>query len=135
MSNTFLQTTLLYSGSSNGWSAEVFHSLCDGNGPTITLFLIQNGDCIGGYTKAKWSSSFTDKCDNSAVLFNLTARRSFPSKKTGKDICCGKSYGPYFTAWSDGYDPELAAFPLFNNDCRSYANQPGYSIQLVGEVN
>ena len=36
---------------------------------------------------------------------------------------------------SDGYDPELAAFPLFNNDCRSYANQPGYSIQLVGEVN
>jgi hypothetical protein len=31
------------------------------------------------------------------MLFNLTKRRHFPSKQTGKDILCDKEYGPCFT--------------------------------------
>ena len=45
-------TTLLYRGSKHGWKSKDFHSRCDGKGPTISLFKLKNGDCIGGYTKA-----------------------------------------------------------------------------------
>ncbi len=35
-----LVTILLYSGSINGWNYKDFHSLCDGKGPTISLFKV-----------------------------------------------------------------------------------------------
>ena len=43
---------MLYKGSKHGFSAEIFHSLCDNKGPTLSLFKLKNGTCIGGYTKA-----------------------------------------------------------------------------------
>jgi hypothetical protein len=43
-------TVLLYQDSVNG--REKFHELCDFKGPTISLFKLDNGNCIGGYTKA-----------------------------------------------------------------------------------
>jgi hypothetical protein len=45
-------TTLLYRGSEHGWKYIDFHSRCDGKGPTISIFKIKDGDCIGGYTNA-----------------------------------------------------------------------------------
>jgi hypothetical protein len=50
--NKRLLTTLLYSGSIHGWMVKEFHSRCDGKGPTISLFKVKDGDCIGGYTSA-----------------------------------------------------------------------------------
>ena len=47
-----LVTTLLYRGSENGWMHKDFHSRCDYKGPTVCLFKVKDGDCIGGYTKA-----------------------------------------------------------------------------------
>jgi hypothetical protein len=29
-----------------------FHSRCDKKGPTISLFKVKKGDCIGGFTNA-----------------------------------------------------------------------------------
>jgi hypothetical protein len=52
LGNKRLVTTLLYSGSIHGWMLEDFHSRCDGKHPTISLFKIKDGDCIGGYTNA-----------------------------------------------------------------------------------
>lgn len=45
-------TMLLYSGSIHGWRAKNFHERCDGKGPTLSLFKVLDGPCIGGYTKA-----------------------------------------------------------------------------------
>ncbi len=45
-------TTLLYRASVDGWKYINFHSKCDNKGPTICLFKIKDGDCIGGYTEA-----------------------------------------------------------------------------------
>ena len=50
-------TFLLYSGSEHGWHAKNFHDRCDNKGPTISLFKIKKGDCVGGYTSIDWSSS------------------------------------------------------------------------------
>jgi hypothetical protein len=52
LGNKRLVTTLLYSGSIHGWMAKDFHSRCDGKRPTISLFKVKDGDCIGGYTNA-----------------------------------------------------------------------------------
>ncbi len=51
------ETILLYRGSDHEFKANDFHRLCDGKGPTVTLFKIEesnksDGDCIGGYTEA-----------------------------------------------------------------------------------
>jgi hypothetical protein len=52
LGNKKLVTALLFRGSEHGWWAEDFHSRCDKKGPTISLFKVKDGDCIGGFTKA-----------------------------------------------------------------------------------
>ena len=52
LNNRKLRMTLLYRGSKHGWTAEDFHRLCDGKSPTITLFKVKDGPCIGGFTEA-----------------------------------------------------------------------------------
>jgi hypothetical protein len=52
LGNKQLVTTMLFRASEDGWSPEDFHSRCDKKGPTLSLFKIQDGDCIGGYTAA-----------------------------------------------------------------------------------
>ncbi len=52
LGNKRLVTVLLYSGSLHGWMFKDFHSRCDNKGPTISLFKLKDGDCVGGYTTA-----------------------------------------------------------------------------------
>ena len=47
-----LISNILYRGSENGWTQNDFHERCDKKGPTICLFKVKDGDCIGGYTSA-----------------------------------------------------------------------------------
>jgi hypothetical protein len=79
LGNKIAKATLRYRGSEHGWKAKDFHSRCDKIRPTISLFKVKDGDCIGGYTTAKWSSE-TDKGfkDTAAMLFNLSQERHFP---------------------------------------------------------
>lgn len=58
LGNKEFPTKLVYCGSINGWNFKNFHDCCDGKGPTVSLFKIKDGDCIGGYTSAKWSSEW-----------------------------------------------------------------------------
>jgi hypothetical protein len=129
--------TLLYSGHLHGWRCKDFHSRCDSKGRTVSLFQIDQGDCIGGYTSQCWESPWLGKSkgDSSAFLFNLTRSHHFPSKATGNYIICRGDFGPYF-----GRDcsRELAAvWEPFNGEdnCTSYANESGYNIPLVDEKN
>jgi hypothetical protein len=52
LGNKMLVTALLFRGSEHGWKNKDFHSRCDKKGPTISLFKVKDGDCIGGFTKA-----------------------------------------------------------------------------------
>ncbi len=52
LGNKKLVTALLFRGSEHGWNNKDFHSRCDKKGPTISLFKIKDGDCIGGFTNA-----------------------------------------------------------------------------------
>jgi hypothetical protein len=56
--------------------------MSDDMGPSITLFKIkENGMCIGGFTREKWSSNddYEEVKDNTAMLFNLTTHKIFKS--------------------------------------------------------
>ena len=121
LGNKRFVTILLFCGSLHGWKAKDFHSRCDNKGPSISLFKIKDGDCIGGYTKAQWESDDDGKRvdDSDAMLFNLSRQRHFTSTGNGNEICCYSDYGPCYGA------KELSAYnEPFNGDenCRSYAN-------------
>ena len=112
-----MKISLLYRGSRDGWEAINFHQKCDYKPNTLSLFQIKNGDCIGGFTSASWSSpkSWEYKYDPSAVLFNLSTQTSFPCLVPSDAIWCRDDWGPGF-----GLDV-LKPFNQFNRDdnCRS----------------
>jgi hypothetical protein len=57
-----------------------FHSRCDGKRPTISLFKVKDGDCIGGYTNFYWHSEVGKFVgDSHAMLFNLSKQSHFPN--------------------------------------------------------
>ncbi len=134
LGNKRFVTVLLFCGSMHGWWAEDFHSRSDGKGPLVSLFKMKDGDCLGGYSKAQFSSPSLNEwvIDSESLIFNLGQQQVFKSqggKKGG--ICCYSSSGPYY-----GYG-ELGAYEPFNGDdrCFSSANQTGYRIPLKGEKN
>ena len=125
------EAVLEYRGSDHGWGNEEFHSRADHKDWTITLFKIQDGDCVGGFTTQSWHDRGCDNCsvrDDNAFLFNLSCGREFPSQHSGTDIYCSSSYGPVFggdESW------ELAAWtePFNGEDhCCSLSDSPGYKI-------
>ncbi len=138
LGNKRLVTVLLFRGSQHGWEYKHFHSRCDNKGPTITLFKVKDGDCIGGFTTAQWLSvdggSPKFNLDSDSFLFNLSSSRHFPN--TGKGgIRCRTNIGPSFgnadktdfNAWDDPFNG--------NNKCASMANCPGFCIGLEGGKN
>jgi hypothetical protein len=42
---------------------------------------VKDGDCIGGFTNAKWISKEKVVEDSDAMLFNLSKQRDFPLSK------------------------------------------------------
>ena len=96
--------------------AKDFHSRSDKKGrPTISLFKMKDGDCIGGYTEVELSSDGKNVGDSNAMLFNLSQQRCFPHKnQTQYAIGCDSKRGPTFTG---GNAFELCAFDEpFNGD-------------------
>ena len=63
---------LRYSGNQHGWKFKDFHNLCDSKRKTVTLFQIEGGDCIGGYTSLYWQSEKNTQSDYESFLFNMT---------------------------------------------------------------
>jgi hypothetical protein len=135
LGNKPVTSTLLYSGHLHGWYLKNFHSRCDSKGRTVSLFQIEQGDCIGGFSSKSWKGSFQLNADSSAFLFNLTRCRHFPSKATGTNIYFTSFKGPFF---GGGGHAELAAFyEPFNGkkSCRSWANYSAYEIPEVDGKN
>ncbi len=137
LGNKPVTLTLLYSGHLHGWTPKDFHSRCDSKGRTVSLYQIEQGDCIGGYTSQCWESpvGWVYKADSSAFLINLTRSRHFPSEATIDHIFCSSNYGPCFNG---GIYAELFARnkPFNGKDkCESWANRYAFNIPLVNGKN
>ena len=122
-----MKMTLLYQGSRDGWSAKEFHERCNEKGSTVSLFKMDTGDVIGGFTSAQWKSSGGgfSPCEM-ACLFSLTNHTLFPVFDHTIAISCSDDEGPYF-----GF-MELSTWGEYFNDriCYSDTNKRGYSIPL-----
>ena len=100
---------LLYQGNRDGFTAEAFHSKCDGHANTLTIIKPTNSPNIfGGFTSATWDSVSKFKLDPNAFIFSLINEESQIFKMKVKHdhiknaIYCDSGYGPQF-----GYDIQI----------------------------
>ncbi|XP_068705762.1 sushi, von Willebrand factor type A, EGF and pentraxin domain-containing protein 1-like isoform X2 [Montipora foliosa] len=116
---------LCWRGSRDGWAASTFHSLCNGNGPTVTIIKV-NQYIFGGYVSVSWDSSCSYDYDATAFLFSLRNKPGWsPTKlpQTGLyssnrySICDCHSYGPTF---GNGFDIYISNFA--SSGTSSYSN-------------
>ena len=63
---------LLYRGTKDGATANIFHEKCDNQGPTICLYKNNKGNIFGGYASISWENSGSGKPAPGSFLFSLT---------------------------------------------------------------
>ena len=63
---------LLYRGTRDGSTADIFHKKCDNQGPTIVLYKNEEGNIFGGYASISWTNSGRDKAAPDSFIFTLT---------------------------------------------------------------
>ena len=88
-SNKNINSKLLYRMSKDGYDFNNFHSLCDNQGPTISLFKLTNQDIIGIYTPLSWDKNSNRKTDSQIFIFSLTKNYKIQS-----EIYCSDIQGP-----------------------------------------
>ncbi|MEY3598528.1 MAG: hypothetical protein RL521_950, partial [Bacteroidota bacterium] len=129
----------LYTKSINGASGTIFHQLCDGQGPTITLIRnSQNNVVFGGYSNGDWSG-YPSAGGTGSFVFNLSTNTKLdyiPSTQQATSPYGG--YGPIFSTSFEVYS-DMSQMNAGNNQqfyCSSGSlicqdilfNQPGQSI-------
>ena len=97
---------LLYRGTRDGMTANIFHNKCDNQGPTVSLFKNENGYIFGGYTFKNWSSSNNYIIDPFSFIFTLTNKYNIPPTRFHNfnsyySIYDNYSYGPTFGGGHD----------------------------------
>ena len=123
---------LLYRGTRDGMSADVFHNKCNNKGPTISLFKNEKGYIFGGYASIDWTGSGGYKSAPDSFIFTLTnmyniSPTKFPNSDTSKSIYDCSSYGPIFGFGHDiciGFNSNSTNFPYSYKDVLG----KGYSI-------
>mmetsp|Transcript_12077 Transcript_12077/g.18622 ORF Transcript_12077/g.18622 Transcript_12077/m.18622 type:complete len:746 (+) Transcript_12077:170-2407(+) len=134
---------LLYRGSRDGFRAEDFHELCDGQGPTVTIIKDRTGNIFGGYLDKSWNSYEGWLGSENAFLFllcsnsnnsssQITTTTTHPVKmkirddSTGFAVYCAPDHGPTFGEF-DMQIPDLCNV----NRCASNID----TYQLPGQNN
>ena len=92
---------LIYRGTKDGTTAEIFHNKCDNQGPTICLYENEKGNIFGGYASISWTNSGYGKSAPESFIFTLTnIYNTEPTKFINKNKCNGvyhaSNQGPVF---------------------------------------
>ena len=124
---------LLYRGTRDGMSTDVFHNKCDNKGPTISLFKNDKGYIFGGYSSVDWEGGKgRSKSAPESFIFTLTniyniSPTNFPNSNKDDSIWDDSSYGPCFSGYCDicvQFDSNFTNFPNAYKDVLG----KGYSI-------
>ncbi|RNA15584.1 BTB POZ domain-containing KCTD21 [Brachionus plicatilis] len=102
---------LLYQATTDGFSAQNFHSKCDHAKKTLTIIKTTGNYIFGGYTEQSWDGyteqSWDGNCgfkrDPNAFIFSFTnnVKAKINPAYYEEAIYCNSSYGPTF---GSGYD-------------------------------
>ena len=113
-SNKSLKFELIFTASKDGDSSEIFHKICNGKGPTVTLVKSKNGHIFGGYLTVPFSSDRKSHSDDKAFLFSLTNLKKFKIKKVDHAVYhYAKGWGPYI-GYKDSCDLAIKSECLSN---------------------
>jgi hypothetical protein len=75
------KTTKVFRGSEEGFNTSVFHRLCDGIAPSLTIIKSEHGRVFGGFTTVPWGLApgkngqpqpAAYKKDSEAFIFSFT---------------------------------------------------------------
>jgi hypothetical protein len=112
------KTKLLYRGSRDGYTRDIFHEKCDNFQHTITVFETSHGKMIGGYSDQIWNHTGDFKTGKKCFLFSISDKEMYPLKndKKAKAISTGTACGPIF---GDGQD--LLLYSEFNKNGNSFS--------------
>ncbi|XP_045496052.1 BTB/POZ domain-containing protein 19 [Colias croceus] len=122
---------LVFRASTHGFSAQAFHSHCDGISPVLLLVQLSRGEIIGGWCESGWSAGGSGGAGGyvsaeRGLLFALTEPPAlYTLSKKAFALCYHPDCGPIFGAGAD---------LLISNNCNSntdsYSNLHSYGDSL-----
>ena len=95
--NIIINAELLYRLSRDGDQTSKFHELYDNQGPTLTLFEIDDGQKGGFYTPLSWDNYSKWQNDMETFSFNLNNKEKYKKIKNDHSIYCSNDYGPWIS--------------------------------------
>ena len=124
---------LIYRGSRDGTTSNIFHNKCDNKGPTIILFKNEKGNIYGGYSPISWNSNGDFQSVPEAFIFTLTNIYNIKPTKFNRTndkygICFGSDLGAWFGGSSNiGFKYDYSK----ENNCYSnFGISEGYQDSL-----
>ncbi|XP_068618573.1 BTB/POZ domain-containing protein 19 [Battus philenor] len=115
---------LVFRASAHGFSAQAFHSHCDGVAPVLLLVQLQRGEVIGGFCEAGWAAGGAGGYvpAERGLLFSLADPPArYPLLKKPFALCHHPDCGPIFGAGAD-----LLLTHNCNSNGESYSNLHSY---------
>eukprot|EP00347_Sterkiella_histriomuscorum_P021227 403334758 len=112
--------SLLFRGSTHGFTASQFHNLCDNKGPTVSFILSEFGHVFGDYASDHLRSTDKDYRDYSAFIFSLSKRFIHKQYQNNKEaVGHHKNYMCQF-----GHS-DIIISDSCDKKCKSYCNLGG----------
>ena len=93
--NKNIKAKLLYRLTRDGDIISKFHELCDNKGPTLTLFLVNDGNIGGIYTPLAWDKISQRKYSKETFMFNLYKNEKYKNISNYESIWCTENFGPW----------------------------------------
>ena len=119
---------LLYKGTLDGDTKEIFHKKCDNQGPNISIIESTDGQIFGGYTSKSWimnNNNFTP--DPESFLFNINNKRKYPVSNN-RGLFKDDGYICDFGGDSSAYFHELWISNNYFSNGGWVANGKGYNF-------
>ena len=95
--NQKIKFNLLYRASRDGDKVKDFHDKCDNKGSTFSIFHLDNGYKIGGYSSISWQNKGGCKKDPKAFVCSITNKEKYElNDKNGNAVYHDDDVGPDF---------------------------------------
>ena len=101
----------------------MFHSQCDGKGPSVTLIKLATNKLIGGYASVSWNTKSAYFGDKNSFLFSLTNNFKHEYIKTSYYLYGVSSCGP---TWGGAHDLRVGYNSHFSYGATC---NPGYTYK------
>jgi hypothetical protein len=126
MFNKLKSSRLLYKATTNGWTAQNFHKICDNRGPTITMATLKDDRFIGAFSPISWGTVNNQYINNpEAFLFDNDAKYTTNNSLFGPNqvaIYQSELIGPTFGGGHDFLTLAQSSPKILSNNVFTFIN-------------